>query len=70
MSHTAQTTAEQRAEAKAENQLAARILIGVALLVVALAGAIAIWGLPALTMFGLFATATILLLLVAYAAGF
>lgn len=57
-------------QTKAEAQIAARILIGVALVAVVVGVATFIWGLPALTMAALAATVLVLGLLVAYAAGF
>ena len=64
------TTAAQSAESRREDRIAARLLIGVLLLVVLAAAATYLWGLFALTMIGLAATAVVLVLLVAYAIGF
>lgn len=70
MSHNLQSAADKALEAQAENRIAVRLLLGVVVLIVLVAGAVTIWGLPALAMVGLAASALMLLLLVAYAAGF
>ncbi len=57
-------------EDQQENRIAARLLIGVVLVAALVAVAVVIWGLPALTMVGLGATSLVMLLLIAYAAGF
>lgn len=67
----AQLDANQKAlEEQYENRIAARLLIGVVLAVVVVVAAVAILGLPALTMAGLAGTALVMLVLIAYAAGF
>ncbi|MDN3711002.1 hypothetical protein QWZ10_02755 [Paracoccus cavernae] len=74
MSRSFDTPASQITDAAseelAENRIAARLLLGVAVLLAVVVVAVVIWGLPALTMIGLGATAIVLLLLLAYAAGF
>ena len=74
MSRSVDTPASQITDAAseelAENRIAARLLLGVAVLLAVVVVAVVIWGLPALTMIGLGATAIVLLLLLAYAAGF
>lgn len=68
--HTAPAqNADALRESQAEDRIAARLLVGVVLFLAIVAVSVVIWGLPALTIVGLGATALVLLLLVAYAAG-
>ena len=70
MSQIAQTAAEKALADQAETRIAARLLALVAVVLVALAASIYLWGLPALTIFGLFMTAVMMIGLLAYAAGY
>lgn len=63
-------TADKEMQSKEEFRAAARILAGVALLVVLAVLITVIWGLPGLTMLALAATVVVMALLIAYAAGF
>lgn len=75
MSDTIQTAQDQTPAAESlytreETIAAARVLIGVAFLVVVTLVAVLLWGLPALTMIALAMAVAVMVLLVAYAAGF
>lgn len=63
-------TADKEMQSRAEFRTAARIMLALLVVVVLVVIATFLWGLPALTMIALGATVLVMLLLIAYAAGF